>query len=385
MNNEFMHRRTWAEIDLDALAYNYNTIKFATKSKVCCVIKANGYGHGAIELAKLYENLGADYLAVSNIEEALQLRMNKITLPILVLGYTPVVCASLLCQNDIRQCVYSLEYAEKLNAQNYKIKVHIKLDTGMGRIGFSWGQSKDDREEALKACSLSNLITEGVFMHFATADEGEAGRKYVEDQFIKFHEGYRYLEKRGVHFDIHHCANSAAIFDYPEYHLDMVRAGIVLYGLKPSNMVQHLPMLKPAMVLKSVISHIKKIGIGESVGYGRTYLAEKEMIVATVSIGYADGFWRKNGNQKYSVIIKGKQANVLGRVCMDQIMVDVSGISCRCNDEVIIFGNEENSIDKLASINDTIGYEVVCAVGERVPRMYLKAGEIIGWKDNLVR
>ena len=376
-----LRKRTWAEIDLDAIRGNYSIIKSATASKLCCVIKANGYGHGAVELAKLYEELGADFFAVSNIEEALQLRSNQIIKPILILGYTPVECAALLSTNNISQCVYSLEYAEKLNAQEVDVKVHIKLDTGMGRIGFR----QDELDDALKACQLQNLITEGVFMHFAVADESTGGEDYTRKQFEKFQIVYQYLESHGVHFDIHHCANSAAIFDYPEFHLDMVRAGVVLYGLKPSDKVVNLPELKPALTLKSVISHIKEIEPGYSLSYGRAFVADKAMRVATVPIGYADGFWRTNGNQKYAVMIGDKYAIILGRVCMDQMMVDVSEIECHCGDQIIIFGAEEKCCaDEIARVNGTINYEVVCAIGERIPRAYYKDSQIVSWKDNLV-
>lgn len=379
--NNFIRERTWAEVDIDAIAYNFDCIKKSTKSKVCCVIKANAYGHGAIELAKQYELLGADFFAVSNIEEALQLRNNHITLPILILGYTPVKCASILAQNDIRQCVYSLDYAQKLSDQGENVKVHIKLDTGMGRIGFR----PDEIDDVLKACQLPNLYPEGVFMHFAVADESIEGEEYTRKQFDLFRRGYETIEKSGIRFEIHHCANSAAIFDYQEYHLDMVRAGVVLYGLKPSEKVVNLPDLKPALTLRSVIAHIKNVQAGDSISYGRTYVANQQMKVATVPIGYADGFWRFNGNQHYSVLIGGKYAPIIGRICMDQMMIDVSGINCQCGDTVIIFGSDKKcSVDEIARINNTINYEVVCAVGERVPRAYLKHGKIVSWKDNLV-
>lgn len=376
-----IRNRTWAEIDLNAIIENYNRIRSVTTSKVCCVIKANGYGHGAVELAKVYQELGADFFAVSNIEEALQLRNNAISTPILILGYTSVECAELLSTHNISQCVYSLEYAEKLNSQGELVNVHIKLDTGMGRIGFR----PDELDRALKACQFPNLITEGVFMHFAVADESVDGLEYTRKQFDLFQRGYMYLESKGISFSIHHCANSAAIFDYPEFHLDMVRAGVVLYGLKPSDKVVNLPELKPAMTLKSVISHIKEIDEGESLSYGRTFIADRKMKVATITIGYADGFWRANGNGKYSVVINGKFAPILGRICMDQMMVDVSNIDCQCGNQVIVFGTEENNCaDEIARINGTINYEVVCAVGERVPRAYKNNNQIVSWRDNLV-
>lgn len=378
-------RRTWAEIDLDALSLNYQFVRESTSSKICCVIKANGYGHGAVEIAKRLDIIGADYFAVSNIEEALQLRNSQIKKPILILGYTPSECAKILYKENISQCVYSLDYAKKLNSQGYKIKAHIKLDTGMGRIGFSCKESNRGIEDALKACLLPNILTEGIFMHFSVADEGKNGEEYTKRQFNYFRRGYQYLESQGVHFDIHHCANSAAIFDYPEYHLDMVRAGIVLYGLRPSGNANKIPEIRPVMTLKSVISYLKEIEIGDSISYGRTFTADKKMKIATVPIGYADGFYRANGNQKYCVLVNNQYAPIVGRVCMDQMMVDVTHIDCCCEDQVVVFGVDRYaSADNLARINRTINYEVVCDVGERVPRAYIVDGKITTWKDNLV-
>lgn len=332
-------------------------------------------------MAKLYEQLGVDFFAFSKIEEAFQLRNHQITAPIIILGYTPAECAGLLSVNNISQCVYSFKYAEKLNAQGVKVKVHIKLDTGMGRIGFR----PEEIEDVFMSCQLPNLITEGVFMHFAVADESNDGEAYTREQFRIFQEKYRYLENKGINFDIHHCVNSVAIFDYPEYHLDMVRAGVVLYGLSPSDKVINLPELRPAMTLKSVISYIKRVNTGDSLSYGRTFIADNAMRVATVTIGYADGFWHSNGNQKYSVLINGMPASILGRMCMDQMMVDITNIDCQCGDKVIVFGaGKYHNADTIAKVNDTINYEVVCAVGKRMPRAYIEDNIIVKWNDNLI-
>lgn len=374
-------RRTWAEIDLDCVEHNYNLIKAHTKAKICCVVKANAYGHGAVKLATLYQKLGADFLAVSNIDEALQLRNNNIALPTLILGYTPPECAKKLYDNNISQAVYSLEYAKNLiyhaEKDNVKIKVHIKIDSGMGRIGFQ--SNKSELDSVIKICRNPRFITEGIFTHFSVADEGAKGKNYTALQFQKFTSSIDYLADAGIRFAIRHCANSATILDYPEYHMDMVRAGIILYGLSPSHELRNTPDLHKVMELKSVISHIKTVEHGAAISYGRKYIASKHRKIATIPIGYADGFWRSNGEGQYSVKIKKQYAPIVGRVCMDQMMVDVTEIECAVGDEVLIFGNDEKcSADKIAAINNSINYEVVCSVGERVPRFFVKGGELIG-------
>lgn len=385
-----LKRRTWAEIDLDSIKYNYNQVKLSTKSKLCCVIKANAYGHGAVQLAKLYQTQAADYLAVSNIEEALQLRKNGIYLPILILGYTPCECAKLLAENNITQCVFSYEYGMKLaeiaQSDGVTVKIHIKIDTGMGRIGFLCRRnSYNEVEKAGDVCHSPGLDAEGIFMHFAVADESIDGEAYTRKQFSNFMNAIDILRTHGIEFKIRHCANSAAIFDYPEFHLDMVRAGVVLYGLKPSEKVVHLPNLKPVMRLRSIISHIKTVEQGDTISYGRTYTVPFRQKIATIPIGYADGFRRINGLKNYCLCINGKSASIVGRVCMDQLMVDVTDIDCAIGDDVLIFGDTfPFTVDELAKINDTINYEIVCDVGERVPRAYINEGAIIGWKDDIL-
>ncbi len=382
--------RVWAEIDLDHATHNFNQIKACTTAKLCCVIKANAYGHGAVKLAQLYTSLGADYLAVSNIEEALQLRQHEIRLPILILGYTAPECASLLAKQGISQCVYSYDYGMALSQaatdSGVTVKIHLKMDTGMGRIGFLCRlDGKNELDQALSVSKAPGLEPEGIFMHFAVSDEGEEGRAYTDRQFACFMEAISYLEQNGVRFAIRHCANSAAIFDYPAYHLDMVRAGVVLYGLHPSEKVQNLPTLNPVMSLHSLVAHIKTVEAGQSVSYGRTYIADRCKRIATVPIGYADGFRRLNGQGRYCLAVHGNPAPIVGRVCMDQLMLDVSDIDCAVGDEVIVFGAEQPfTVDTLAALNQTINYEIVCDVGERVPRAYISNGEIMDWMDALI-
>lgn len=379
-------RRTWTEISIDAIEHNFKEIKNNVKgAKVCCVIKADGYGHGAAELAKEYEKSGADYFAVSNIDEGKELRESGITLPILILGYTPACNAGELVDFDISQAVFSPEYAKSLseNCKKGKVKIHIKLDTGMSRIGFMCQQfPRDDYsiEEIKQACSLKNLQLEGIFTHFCVSDEDEQGREFTENQFRCFKYVIDELKKVDIIPPVVHCSNSGAIEDYPETYCNMVRAGIILYGLSPSPKLKDRLDLVPAMTLKTSVAHIKYIEPGTTVSYGRTFKAEKKMKIATVPIGYADGYIRKYAENGY-MMINGQKAPIAGRICMDQTMLDISGIdNVSVGDEVIVFGDGKNGMptaDTLAESAGTINYEVVCLVSKRVPRVFVKDGKII--------
>ncbi len=379
-------RRTWAQIDLDAATHNFRQVKQATDAKVCCVVKANAYGHGAVQLSRLYESLGANFLAVSNIEEALQLRGAAIRLPLLILGYTPPECAPALCDSNICQCVYSADYGAALSAAavaaGRQVSVHIKLDTGMGRIGFPC-RKPGLSSELKEVCSLAGLRVEGLFTHFAVADEGEAGDRFTREQYARF-TGVATALKAYLSRDLLcHCANSAAIFDHPDYHMDMVRAGDVLYGLSPSREMRHCPPLKPVMTLNTVISHVKDIFPGETVSYGRTFTAVRPTRIATLPIGYADGFPRLAG-QGYAMGVNGGLSPITGRVCMDQVMLDVTGTEAKEGDVVTVFGGSGGcSADALAKSASTINYEIVCAVGERVPRFYLQGGTVVEVSDRV--
>lgn len=372
---------------MDAVDANFRAVRnaVAPSVKVCCVIKADAYGHGAVSLARRYEQLGADHFAVSNVEEALELRRGGISLPILILGFTPAECAEILARHEIAQCVYSHEYgaalAKEAERAGVRVKIHIKLDTGMGRIGFR----SEQLEEAQEVCRMPALVPEGIFTHFAVADESEDGDTYTKEQTARFSDGVAFLEKRGIRFSIRHCANSAAIFDHPECHFDMVRAGIVLYGFAPSDRMRTLPPLIPAMTLKTVISHVKELDRGESVSYGRTFVTEQPTRVATVPIGYADGFSRRLGNGRYALKLGNGYAPIIGRVCMDQLMLDVTDLPCAIGDEVTVFGNDPQcSADAMARINETINYEISCNVAKRVPRIYISKGEVQGVMDALI-
>lgn len=391
-----IRRRTWAEIDLDAAEENYRAVQSALTPSVgiCAVIKANAYGHGAVRMAKLYESLGARFLAVSNIEEALQLRRGGIRSPILILGYTSEECAGILAAQGISQCVYSEAYGRKLAAAarsfGVSVKIHVKLDTGMGRIGFDCRGGREDGEnglyEALELCRAEGLIPEGVFTHFSDADSGDAGREYTERQIALFRNALSYFDAAGVRFEVRHASNSAAIFDYPEAGFDMVRAGIVLYGVLPSHRMKNPPILRSVMSLHSIVSHIKTLRQGESLSYGRSFTAEKPMRVATVPIGYADGLMRTVGEGKYFLSVNREKAPILGRICMDQLMIDVSAVECAEGDPVTVFGPSDfASVETLAAACDSIPYEILCAVGERVPRAFLRGGQIVEWNDGIFK
>lgn len=364
-------RRAWAEVYIDNLKYNFDMIRNTAKAtKVCCVIKANAYGHGAVRLGRLYERWGADFLAVSNIEEALQLRRAGINLPILNLGYCPPACAGILARENVSQCVFSREYAaalsENAKAAGVSVKIHIKIDTGMGRLGFDGKQG--DISEIEGVYRLPSLFFEGVFTHFSVADEGKAGEEYTRAQHAAFCRIVQRLEGHGISVGIRHAAGSAAIFAYPETHLDMVRAGIALYGISSS------APLRPALALRTVVSHLKEVRAGDSIGYGRAFVAPKTMKVATLPVGYADGLWRSNYPNRLRVALAEGYAPIVGRICMDQCMVDVTEISGAEIGATVtvysLFG--ENSVEKVAQKNGTIGYEILCAIGARVPRIYTK-------------
>ena len=383
-----MVKRTWAEISLNAIEHNYNIIrnKVADDTKVCCVIKADGYGHGAVELSQIYEKLGADFFAVSNIDEGIEIRKSGSKLPIVILGYTPVSEAENLAEYDISQAVFSLEYAKELSEKCVEedciCKMHIKVDSGMSRIGFMCQEFPRDEysiEEICEACCLPNLEVEGLFTHFCVSDEDAEGREFTNKQYENFIHVRDSLKKRGVDISVVHCSNSGAVEDYPETCCDMVRAGIILYGLAPSSKLADRLDLVPAMTLKTVVAFVKEVQKGATISYGRTFTADRKMKIATVPIGYADGFIRQNAKDGY-MMVNGKKAKIVGRICMDQTMLDVTDIEdVKTGDEVVVFGTGENgepTADSLAENTGTINYETVCLVGKRVPRIYIKDGKI---------
>ncbi len=374
---DFLHR-TWAEIDTKALVHNLNIFKDKLQDKkLMAVVKANAYGHSAKDLCPILEQNGADWFAVSNIDEAISLRECGIKKPILILGYTPVNMVRELKSYDLSQCVYSLEYAEKLSAlavfYDLKIKAHIKLDTGMSRLGFDCRSDElSGLEDALKSANFEGIICEGVFTHFAVADRNEAEEDgFTDEQFARFSKACDKFKENGFCDVLFHCCNSAGAIKDFDKHLSMARIGISLYGLSPSSALKLTDDLIPVLTVKSVVSMVKEISAGDTVNYGRTFKADKTMKIATVTAGYADGYPRLLSNQGY-VYINGSRADIVGRICMDQMCVDVTDIEgVKMGDEVLLFG-KDLKVDALADLCGTINYEIICGISPRVPRVILK-------------
>ncbi|WP_085993230.1 alanine racemase [Oceanobacillus senegalensis] len=370
------YRDTWVEVSLDAIHYNVKAFNhhIGRDTKLMAVVKADGYGHGAIEVAKEAIKAGADYLAVAILDEALQLRKAGIELPILVLGYTSTEGVSIAIEQNITLTVFTEDVAKKIKsvaeAQKKLAHVHLKMETGMNRIGIS------SQEEAFKMVNLlsSNYVMlEGAFTHFADADNTDS--TYTEKQFASFIEMIDYLEQHEVKIPIKHCCNSAGTIAYPNMHLDMVRVGVSLYGLYPGDHLREIISLKQAMSLKTKAVYIKQLEANNTISYGRTFTTKQKSKIATIPIGYADGFSRSLSNQGH-VTVKGRRAPIIGRICMDQAMIDVSDMEhVGVKDEITIFGDPGDgfiSLGEVAEQMNTIHYETACLIGKRVPRKYVK-------------
>ena len=382
-------RRTWAEIDLDALEHNYNIARQRTGAgvKYLGVVKADAYGHGAVQVSRKLEQLGADYLAVSSLDEARELRHGGIAMPILILGHTPPEMVPQLIAYNITQAVTAKAKAEEYSAEAVKcggtLRVHIKVDTGMSRLGFLVrGEHFEGGVDAIAAsCALPGLDAEGIFTHFAVSDmDGEDCEAYTREQFGVFTHVLDALAAQGRTFRIRHCANSGALTRYPEMYLDMVRPGIALYGVGDD--AQRLG-LRPVMSLKSSISTIKIFDPDTTVSYGRTFRTTGKTRIGVLPIGYADGFFRGLSNRMAVQTAYGP-APLRGRICMDMCMVDLTDLpEVKVGDTVEIFGKTQ-SVDSLAALLDTIPYELTCAVSKRVPRVYLQDGKVVE-KELLLR
>ena len=377
-------RRTWAEISLDNLQHNYEAITahLPQTTKLLGVVKADAYGHGAVPVSGRLSELGCAYLAASNLEEAVQIRRGGVRTPVLILGYTPAEYADTMVFMDFTQEVHSLEYArqleERLSGTNYRLNVHIKLDTGMGRIGFlTETPSFEDEIKALSA--LSHLHFEGAFMHFCAADsKAPEDVSFTKKQYERFQNALQILKKHGICPEITHCANSGATLLYPEYAMDMARPGIALYGCAPSKDCEGILPLRPVMSLRTTVAQIRTLPEGTSVSYGRTYTTEREMRVAVLPIGYADGLPRKLSGS-VSFFINGKALPVLGRICMDMCMVDATNApELQVGDVLTLFGTDDGGtvrpIERLADGADTIQYELLCQVSKRIARRYFRDG-----------
>ena len=382
--------QVWAEIDLRAIAHNVRELRRATHpgARLLIAVKANGYGHGAVEVAKTALQNGADALGVARIEEGIELRDAGISAPILILGYTDPALAGELIAYDLTQTIWSLEMAKQLSltadSVGGKIRIHLKVDTGMGRLGLLPESSReispdisathDVVSEVAAIAELPGLELEGVFTHFPTADS--ADKAAANSQLSRFIDFIDLLRRAGVEIPLRHAANSAAIIDMPDTHLDMVRAGISVYGLYPAEDVnQDRVVLRPAMTLKTRIAQLKKVPEGFEVSYGSTYITERSTRIATVSIGYADGLSRRLSSRG-CMLVGGQRAPIAGRVCMDLTMLDVGDIpDIAVGDEVVVFGRQADAIvtvDEVASLLDTINYEIVSTISDRVPRVYLR-------------
>lgn len=376
------YRPVWAEINLNNATHNMEEIRRITKSKeIIAVIKGDAYGHGALDLAPTLLESGATRLAVAVLSEAIELRKGNIKCPIMILGFTPGNFSEELVEFDIEQTVYdyklALDISKEAVKQGKMAKIHIAVDTGMGRIGFI--PNEESIDEVYKISKLPNMIIEGLFSHFSAADEKD--KSYALEQLKEFNDFYDLLIKKGVKINIKHIANSAAIIDLPEMHFDAVRPGIILYGYYPSKQVNTGNIdLKPVMTVKANIVHIKQVPAGKYISYGRKFETSRSSVIGTIPVGYADGYTRLLFN-KAKVIVNGMLAPVVGRICMDQCMVDLTDAGdVQVGDEVILLG-EDNGVkfngDDVAELLNTISYEVTCSVGKRVPRVYVKDGKII--------
>jgi alanine racemase len=367
------YRKTWAEIDLDAITYNFKQIKktVGTRVRVLAAIKANAYGHGLVTVGKHLEKLGIDFLGTSSVDEALELRCASVKCPILNLSNLLAEEVEAVIKFNITPAITDIKVAQVLNKKallyNKKIPVHIKIDTGMGRIGI-WYENAATLLEDLK--SLNNLIIEGVYTHFPSA---EIDREFTCEQIKRFNLLREKIESIGIQPKYLHTANSAAIFHYKQAHFNLVRPGLALYGVLPNSALKNKLRLKPALSLKTKIAFLKKVPKGRSISYGRTFITKRNTRIATLPVGYADGYSHLFSN-KAKVLIKGKFYPVVGRVCMDQTMVDI-GLKddIKVGDEVILIGRggkNEIKVEDLANICSTIPYQILCWIGSRVPRVY---------------
>lgn len=375
-----MYFRTEAAIDLDTAEHNFNITraKLPENVKLLCVIKADAYGHGAVPLAKLFEGR-ADFYGVACIEEAIELKKAGIKTPVLILGAVPKEFYSDIVKYDIRVPIFNLEDAKALSAEAVKqsktAPFHFCVDTGMSRIGFQ--VNKESADACLEITKLPNIEAEGLFSHFATADEKDLSKAIAQRD--KFKEFIKLLEERGINIPIKHINNSAGIMNFDEY-FDMCRMGIILYGLYPSHEVdENLLKIKPVMEWRAHITHIKELEPGREISYGGTYKTGETRRIATIPVGYADGYPRCLSN-KGKVLINGEFAPITGRVCMDQFMVDITGIDAKVGDTVVLVGksgSKELSMEEVSESAYSFNYELPCRVARRVPRTYYRDGKFL--------
>ena len=373
-------KRTWADISLDNLEHNYRTLRehVGKGPRFLGVVKADSYGHGAVQVSRTLEELGAEYLAVSNLEEAIQLRRGGVGLPVLILGYTPPEYAPDEAAMSITQEVHGLQYAKDLNkaleGTGRKLTVHLKIDTGMTRLGFFADQPEQTLSALVEVAQLPNLYIEGVFMHFCVADSrAEEDVSFTKLQYKRFMDMLSAMEGAGIRPEIRHCCNSGAAILYPEFALDMVRPGIITYGNAPSEELEGAISLRPMMSLHSMIAQVRTVPAGTDISYGRLYRTTHDTRVAVLPIGYADGLSRLLTG-KASFYLQGKLVPVIGRICMDMCMLDVSEVpDAKPGDIVTIFGYDDDGTlvpcERLAAAQGTINYELLCQISKRIPRI----------------
>ena len=387
------HHRTWVEVNLDNILNNIKRIREITdnQSGIIAVVKADAYGHGAVITAKTISEF-VDMFAVSSIDEAMQLRKNGINQEILILGYTPVDYAGHLSDNRLIQTVFSENYAAELFAKaaktGKKLKIHIKLDTGMNRLGFNV-QNEENLEFSIKSVKKINndfsefLTLDGIFTHFASSDD--INNDFTELQFLRFKDCVKRLSDIGIEFSRKHVCNSAGIINYPNMLMDFVRPGIIIYGLNPNKNTRHIGLL-PALEYKTVIAQIHKLNKGETVSYSQTYTAEENRILATIPVGYADGYSRHLSNGG-NVLVRGRRTEIVGRVCMDQSIIDITDIpDVKEGDIVTLIGKDKDNeitASEIAERLGTINYEITCLIGKRVPRVYIKDGKTVYYQCDI--
>lgn len=383
-----VYRRVFAEIDLDAILYNVKQMEQLLKkgAKIMAVIKADGYGHGAVPIGKELEKMEIVWgYAVATAEEAGILRRNGLTKPILVLGAVFPEQFQGLLEQEIRPTIYSLRQAKELeeflSGAGKRMPIHVKIDTGLSRLGFQ--ATQEAAREVSQIAGMGHIIIEGLYTHFAKSDAKD--KAMAIDQMEKFQAMQRMLAGQGISIPIAHCSNSAAIIDMPKAHMDIVRAGISMYGMWPSNEVQKGKIdLRPALSLKSCIVFLKELEKGRTISYGATYETPKTQRIATIPVGYGDGYPRSLSNRGY-VLIHGQKAPVCGRICMDQFMVDVTHIPEAAEGDTVTLvgtdGTETISMEGIGDLSGRFNYEFACDLGKRIPRIYKKGGEVVQVKD----
>ncbi|EQB87019.1 alanine racemase [Clostridium punense] len=371
-------RDTWVEINLDNLIWNFNQAKkiVSKETKIAAVLKANAYGHGAIGVAKVLIESGVDYLAVACLSEALELRRVFKEVPILVMGYTADEYLSIAVENKITLTIFSISQGEKISniasALGVIAKVHVKIDTGFNRLGLKWSENLKYAIQTIY--NMKNLYVEGIFTHLALVNRMED-----EKQYRLFQKVIKELEEQSISIPVKHICDSIGMVRYPEYHMDMIRLGAFLYGMRPTGVTDEAVDLRIALTFKTKVAHIKNIEKGEGVGYDFSFIAEKKSKIATLPVGYADGYMRCLSNSG-EVMIGGEKAKAIGKICMDQTMIDLTHVEgVNVGDEVILLGGQgRNSIDiiEVAEKCNTNRNEILSVISRRVPRVYIKDGNI---------